>query len=405
MDKFIIEYSISPPFLERNLKETEPSHKLLQCPRRMCSAVYIRGIKSLDGSPLPQTLNIKGYQENAHTRFNNIDMKIVLDDGLNRNENRILSYGCFDVTHFNIIANCNGNKKFYSSTFSGCETLRYGKVLLYELKLFAKNTFFKKKENPSYQLDIKAINFKTANKTAPLHYNWIKNKKVLKSNECLIDLNGIEFVLSQPICVFCFKTFENIENLCFHINNLHYNYKAQIELQEDKKEMKFEKKLKILRIYLQEDEESRDIDEELSERVFAFKNTLKKRNLPVPPQESFFSSRERNYEFDHENGSMVDFRYYYARKICEIVDVKEKYLDLMIQWNDFVRLKREKGKLPSLYDLAEEFVLFIDDKCYILDLMILLYQKGLLFKSQIIQILSKKFELSKSESTSEITSE
>lgn len=386
MDKFIVEYSLCPPFLERRFKKTENTHKYELLPKRLCCSIYIMGIKSLDESPVPKALTIKGFQENMHTRYNNTEMQINFEDGVNKEQKRIITFSCFDVTVLYIIAHGEFQKRFFYSEFFGCRTTRKSKIYLYELKLFAKNTFFKKKADPSYELEIKVLNHKSNNQDANFHYNWTAARKYPLKNETQIDLLGSHYTLDFSQCVFCFKIYNNMENLSTHINIMHYNYKSHIENYTDKE--------KNLKIYLRP-----NLDKNLSTIVstdeeddlfldFSFRKKKKKANLIPKFKPSTVTSRLRTEEFDldPENNS-VEIRYFYARKMREIVDVEARLVDLMIQWNDFIQLEKIKGRLPPILTLAKEFIELLDDKRNILDLLILLYEKGILLKTEIILIL------------------
>ncbi|KRH93621.1 hypothetical protein M153_7140002256 [Pseudoloma neurophilia] len=412
MDKYFIEYSINPPFLERCYQRINPLYKSELLPVRSCCAIYIRAIESLDSSDLPDSLSIKGYQENSHARYYNIDLNIKFKDGKNKDETRIITHGCFDLTVLYVIAHIGTEKKFFVSEFYGCRMTRNGVILLNEMRLFTKNTFFKIKIEPSYKFTIKTLNYKSKDEEAALHYNWAANQKPKIKNPCLIELLGLEYTLEHIRCVFCFKLYTTVENLCQHINTLHYNYRAKIEKREDSVD-----KLKILRIYYQEmidptnflssNEEViegvtylraalSEISEDSSYKkdfVFCKKRTqTKTRTGPIA---SIVTSRFRTKEFDADpNNQALEFRYYHARKLSEIVDLKPRQIDLMVQWNDFIYLKKLKGRLPPIFSLASEFLTEFNDRNTLLDFLIVFYQKGLLGKAEILKLITKQLELS-----------
>lgn len=414
MDKYFVEYSICPPFLERSLRKTKPSkikHEIL--PIRPCCSVYIMGIKSLDISVLPDSIYIKGYQENSITRYNNIEMDIEFKNGINHAQKRICTFNCDDITNLYILLKRGPEKKFFISEFSGCKTTRGSKILLYELKMFKKNTFFRESKQPSYQLITKVLNYKSKNENAPLHYNWSSMKRTLPSSPCLIELLGVEYTLDCNKCIFCFKIYDNLENLSNHINISHYNYKSHIEKREN-----VLCKLQILRIYYHSTGETSLLDntaigfngsqlvegksylsaEETAifsikgiQFEFSFRKKEKRMGNKLKQLPSCVTSRFRTREFDTDpNDHAEQFRYFYARKLTEIIDLKPRHLNLMIQWNDFIHLKRIKDKLPPFYTLAQEFVLSLDDKYTLFDLFILFYQKSLLTRKEIMSLIAHK---------------
>lgn len=414
MDKYFVEYSINPPFLERSLKKkTTHTIKHEMQPVRLCCSVYIMGIVSLDGSPLPDSIDIKGYQENAFTRYNNIEMNIAFENGINHAQKRICTFNCYDITNLHILVKRGREKKFFVSEFSGCKTTRGSKIMLYELKLFRKNTFFKESNKPTYELVIKVLNYKSKNKDAQLHYNWSSIKREMPSSTCLIELLGVEYTLNCNKCIFCFKIYDNMENLSQHINTLHYNYRSHVEKRENSM-----CKLKILRIYYHSVKDDTLQEKNVmglnGSKLIEGKSYVNAQETPVfiidgyqcdfcfrkkgrAPLKTFkqlpscVTSRLRTREFDDDPDYLSEeFRYFYARKLTEIIDLKPRYLDLMIQWNDFIYLKRIKGKLPPFYILAQEFILLLTEKNTIFDLLVLFYQKGLLTRSEIMTLIEYK---------------
>lgn len=401
MDKFIIEYSLGAcaPFLERNIIKKPRNHlKYEYMSPRACSSIFLLELISLNNTSLPTNLYIKGYQENFNTRYNNIEINLKIENGHVQKfaESKINTFSCYDITTLHIIAKYENQIKFFYSQFSGCHTTRNGKVLLHEIKLFDTKSFIKVKERPTLEFKIKTINLKSKNEYANLHYMWNDVFTEKPINSCKIELLGVNYTLNHLQCIFCMKFFNNIENLQKHLNSMHLYYFS--DLLNDKNG-------KILKIMRKKDENSVDIS--LSSLNNSFFNRITK-NVNFNPSQNFsFRSKKKTHlfqnaqnqisfvsainrvkEFDEtSNFDAKEFRYSYAWKINEIIDVNEKRIDLMIKWNDFILIKKIKGRMPSKISLIREFVnQIIDEKEYILELLILFYQKGILLKSDVTQM-------------------
>ncbi|ELQ75282.1 hypothetical protein THOM_1779, partial [Trachipleistophora hominis] len=379
MDKYVVEHciGISPPFLERSctkLNKNTVKHNYIG--DRVCSFVYLIELVPLNADiETFENLYIRGYQENMHKRYNNIEMHLKMDGRKisNFKETRIVTFNCYDTTVLYILSQYKEIIRLFYCSFSGCHTTRKGKLLLYEIRLFDKHSFFKIMNEPVYSVEIKVINVKTKNKTNNLHYNWNSLKEQNDSEMCHIELLGERYVLDQNMCIFCFKNFSSFNSLNDHVNTMHVYYKSSIKREVD------QNILVIKRV---------DLLYKVKE-TFAFRNKRKAERSDVP-KGSFVSMLYRNAEFDIRNDyNAGEFRYFSAKRIGEIIDTNERKLRLMKMWNDFIIYKKSVGVLPRKYDLVKEFTVILNDTKDILEILILFYQKSILTKNEVLKMINE----------------
>ncbi|ELA47826.1 hypothetical protein VCUG_00668 [Vavraia culicis subsp. floridensis] len=379
MDKYVVEHciGISPPFLERSCTNSftnTTKHDYIG--DRVCSSIYLIQLIPLHANVESfENLHIRGYQENVHKRYNNIEMHLKMDGLkiLNFKETRIVTFNCYDTTVLYILSQSKEIIRLFHCSFSGCHTTRKGKLLLHEICLFDKFSFFKIMSEPVFSIDVKVINIKTKSKTCNLHYNWnnVEEKKNLET--CYIELLGERYLLDQNMCIFCFKSFSSFNNLSAHVNTMHIYYKSSIK-REDEQNV-----LVIKRINLQHKVGS----------AFAFRNKPKTTHSDVP-KKSFISTLHKNAEFDIRNDyNAEEFRYFLTKRIGEIIDTNERKLNLMKKWNDFIIYKKSVSVLPNEYDLVREFSTMLTDTNDILEILILFYHKGVLAKSDVLRMVDE----------------
>lgn len=422
MDKFSIEFLISPPFLERNIaakitkqekitnssQSTEPnsdnesniesynkeniSFKHEFIPSRLCSSAYILGIKSLDNSELPDSLHIKGFQQNCYTRTNFLEMEIDFQEGINKQIKRIITFSCLDITELNIIAKFKKDKKMYKCTFSGCNILRNPNLYFHKVKLFQENKFLKIKKDPSYLLEVKVLNYKSRNFDANLHYNWSESFNNQISSSCKINVENVDYELENIFCIFCFKQFTNLENLKFHINFMHFNFSAEIIISHPKnineENKNIDSKDQILVI--------RRINKTISQKkrskkknIFANFFIKQKKRIPYSIKEeiSCIKSKNKILEFDYKKIES-DTKYFFCSKsLNEILGLKDRIREMMIKWNNFIFLNKN---IENKFQICKNFVMKLKNRKNVFDFLNLMHQKGILMQSQVFEIIDER---------------
>lgn len=321
-------------------------------------------------------LRILGYQENLFKRYNNISINLDVDNLEIKNfeKSRIVTFNCFDTTVLYIIFKHKNIIKLFYTKFSGCQITRNEKIFFYEIKLFDKLSFLKILNEPSYICDVKFFNVKSKNQDCKLHYNWNSHEKKIPKDKCLIELLERQYELESFTCIFCLRILFSENGLNDHINTMHLFYKSSIRSENNKN---------VLVIKRTNPDEKNEVD-------FAFRTKPKSKSSVILGR-SFVSNLNHNKEFDTGKWHKAEeIRYFYSKRLEEIIDVNQEEIELMKAWNDFIIWKRTRGKLSKPYFLTLEFTTkVVTEKKKIFDLLELFYAKSVLLKSEVIKIIEE----------------
>ncbi|TBU12743.1 hypothetical protein CWI38_0182p0070 [Hamiltosporidium tvaerminnensis] len=380
--------SVSTPFLERSLKKMENicTEKKQTIKERECCAIFLMSLIPLKDS-FKKYKNIKlfvrGYQKNENYRMNNIEYAISAKFKGNEfiinevSKTKQVSFSCYHETCMTIFIICNKIVKCFYCKYNGCKLVRGVPLLLYEVDLFVKNKFYQIASEPSFEIRVKTINLKATNTNMPLHYN-MNNEIVeyVKKHNFTYKIDEFEFDMDEIKCVFCFRSYETLENLIFHINHFHLNYYA-IQSQN------------CIIVTLSVDKTKYDV-----EFCFFSKNYKRKHTTRIFSRYCYeYFESETMEKLGTKKNAIKWWNYLSDKKIAELVDISPSKILLMQNWNNFISDKRIEAKEINYFTCIKEFVLKNEATEDILDFLYILAGKSVISLEELVSIVNEKVSL------------
>ncbi|KHN70458.1 hypothetical protein CWI42_011120 [Ordospora colligata] len=250
MIEWIVENSLGmlPVVMERHMHQylsqsisysgnTSALHRNCQ---NECSVTYIQAIYAKSSVIHPASkFIVRGYQWNR-----GITTRICFETALSHNQiystldtnaSKITHFTCFDTTViYMLMVTPEAPLRTFYCCFNGCNLLKSQHIRIYELVLFQDTYLYQLEDCTSYEFVMKHINTKSRHSSQRnIHYNWtgINAQDHIKPEECIVQssLDGLKYTVHGCCCVFCFKRFQNIASLAFHINHIHSGYQCAID--------------------------------------------------------------------------------------------------------------------------------------------------------------------------------
>ncbi|KAH9412215.1 hypothetical protein HK407_01g01080 [Ordospora pajunii] len=205
-----------------------------------CSITYIQAISAKASVVHPTSrFIVRGYQWNrgitARICFETTAACNQTYFALDTNASRIAHFTCFDTTVlYMFMDNPEAPYRAFYCCFNGCSLLRNQHIRMHELVLFQDTYLYQLEDCSSYELIINHINIKSKhNSRCNIHYNWadFDSQEHMQPGECIIQpsLDKLAYIVHGCCCVFCFKKFQTIASLAFHINRIHSGYGCTVD--------------------------------------------------------------------------------------------------------------------------------------------------------------------------------
>lgn len=390
MKRWLIENMLgfSSTFLERNMRQTQSHRARQEMPVSECSSIMIRGIVPLEASFYNiSRMCIRGYQKHRDYHIPiSFEENVFLERDVllvkNPLKTRLRIFSCHNEIVLYIFLISGKLVKYYYTTFSPCRLLQGRDVSIREFTICNPGCFLDVKETPSYKLDVKVFSLKD------LHENWEDSVDVRAKKRIICNLGGVEYMLEDLMCVFCFKKHKDEDRMVQHIKNIHVYYEATLQCLETQ------------------------ADISVSGHSFSKKclNIVERKisSTQEPYAEFFFcrkrrkgSSIEHNFPYTYFEPETLEplgtkrvgfpWETFLIRKqFEEIIDLPESQIKIIAEWTIFMRNKKVRPYEGNIFGYVKEFVDVYEPSFDIFMFITCLYNNAVLSLEEVYYIIAER---------------